>query len=1048
MKTMRNLRINLVKTVLQLACAAVLCLAAQVSQADITNGLVLHLTFDGTNVVGNFTNSIANSIEGVPIGAPTTGPGKLGQCVALTVDGPNGINNYVTLGYPQELQFGAVSDNSDSDFSIAFWCNYTNQTSDPVFIASQAWSSSGNPGWGIYMQGGGNMRIVIAPPRSQTTVNPPDGLLRDGTWHHVAVTFARRGNMSVYKDGALVATVPISGTTDLVDPVAAGQAVNIGQDGTGSYQVGDFNMKDLLMDDLGIWRRELSPGEVSQIYIYGNGGTNILSVPTIAEPYVKSTSPAFQATAVSPAAPVIVTVTDGANALSPASVALTINGTQVPVSITKTGINSTITYAPAALWPAGINTAKIVFSGSGSSPIFVTNTWSYSVASFVNLTPNMKVTPDTSKPGFVWNIFANSAIKTTSNARAEAALAGQLIDPLDGVTPLANYADPNAQGVALAPGATPSPANAPIKFEIAGPLNVDAAPAAGTGNFIPDDQMPGLPAIDATTDGAAAEAITYISLPAGLIAMGVNSDDGFRTTTGLVPQDMVGGVRAGEFDAQRGADNTIFYLNVKEAGVYGFRTLWENGTGGAEIEWFTVNSGTNVLVNDTANGGYPSYRAVTSPVPPYIKYVSPDSAQRQLHDASRSVTIVLSDGSVALDDNSVALKLDGNVVTPTKVRSGSTLTLTYTPSGVQFPGDRHLAELSFSSVGGTYSTTQRWSFYNLLNIVLPTPVLTEDFSSYAEGTVPTGWTEWNFTDCSGAYCTTPGLNLDDLNSDTYKGWVVVDRTRLEGLKSRIFQVAPGQTNNGVEVTVDTLSTGNLIYAESDSRGDNQVQFIKTKPYDLSAVANPAISFGSLYEQNQDNCDSLEYSVDGGNTWLPVLIYVDELDGGGDIKFNADSTVDAIATLTGPNPDTAVWVDNGVSKGGIYGDALGEPVTTALGQFVLPRDNDNPVVDKRLEIYRLPAASHKSDVRLRFAQIGTGSWYWGVDNLAFYDVPASVPSKLTAVSGPGSITLSWSGNGTLQVAPTINGPWSVAPSQADPQIVPTSGSSSFWRLAAP
>lgn len=78
----------------------------------------------------------------------------------------------------------------------------------------------------------------------------------------------------------------------------------------------------------------------------------------------------------------------------------------------------------------------------------------------MTLTPAMKVTPDTSKPGFAWNIYANALNPVASNGRAEAALAGQLLD-VDGVTPLPNNADPNAQGVAIAPAAPASPANAP-----------------------------------------------------------------------------------------------------------------------------------------------------------------------------------------------------------------------------------------------------------------------------------------------------------------------------------------------------------------------------------------------------------------------------------------------------------------------------------------------------------------------------------------------------------------------------------------------------------
>ena len=401
-----------------------------------------------------------------------------------------------------------------------------------------------------------------------------------------------------------------------------------------------------------------------------------------------------------------------------------------------------------------------------------------------------------------------------------------------------------------------------------------------------------------------------------------------------------------------------------------------------------------------------------------------------------------------MDDNSIVLKLDGSVITPTKARSGSQVTLTYTPTTLQFPGDQHLAELTFSTVGGGYTTTERWSFFNLLNIVLPASVLTENFDSTAEGSVPTGWTAWNFTDCSGAYCATPGLDLNNLNSDSYKGWIVVDRTRLAGLKSRIFNVAPGQTVNGEDVTVDDLSTGNLLYAESDVRDDNQVQFVTSSAFNLSAVANPAISFGSLYEQNQDNIGAVEYSVDGGTSWMPVVYYLDEVDSGGDIRLNPDTTVNAVATMTGPNGDTATWIDAGVTKGGNYGDAIAAPITQALGRFIYPRENDNPTIDKRFEIFRLPSAAHKSDVRLRFAQIGTASWYFGVDNIAFYNVAAAVAPSLTIAAGAGSASIYWTGTGTLLVSSSVNGPWTVAPSQANPQTVPTGGAASFWRIGPP
>src|SRR4029077_3466560 len=113
---------------------------------------------------------------------------------------------------------------------------------------------------------------------------------------------------------------------------------------------------------------------------------------------------------------------------------------------------------------------------------------------------------------------------------------------------------------------------------------------------------------------------------------------------------------------------------------------------------------------------------------------------------------------------------------------------------------------------------------NLKNVVLPAPAYREDFDSYAEFTFPPGWNAVNFTSTD-----TPGEDPSDLSSDTYKGWVIVSQSRLSDLKSKIFDgPAAGQSSNGVPVTADNFSGGNLLYAESDTRGGSQVQFIYTK----------------------------------------------------------------------------------------------------------------------------------------------------------------------------------------------------------------------------
>ena len=76
--------------------------------------------------------------------------------------------------------------------------------------------------------------------------------------------------------------------------------------------------------------------------------------------------------------------------------------------------------------------------------------------------------------------------------------------------------------------------------------------------------------------------------------------------------------------------------------------------------------------------------------------------------------------------------------------------------------------------------------------------------------------------------------------------------------------------------------------------------IETKDFDLSEAADVHLGFYSHYTQNQDNSASVEYSIDGGDTWLPVLYMLDQAD----IVAGDDGTVDAEATLNAAHGD--VW----------------------------------------------------------------------------------------------------------------------------------------------
>ena len=155
-----------------------------------------------------------------------------------------------------------------------------------------------------------------------------------------------------------------------------------------------------------------------------------------------------------------------------------------------------------------------------------------------------------------------------------------------------------------------------MKFEIPTTINLSQVGGDLIGNFQPDDQMPGVPGQSGLDDGISAEIVSFVELPAGVVTMGVNSEDGFRTQAGYInnPAD---GLMLGEFNGTRTAADTTYRFYVQDAGVYPLRTIFQAGTPGADIEWFTIKSdGNKVLIGDTANGGLKAYRVGVAPNKP------------------------------------------------------------------------------------------------------------------------------------------------------------------------------------------------------------------------------------------------------------------------------------------------------------------------------------------------------------------------------------------------------------------------------------------------
>lgn len=579
---------------------------------------------------------------------------------------------------------------------------------------------------------------------------------------------------------------------------------------------------------------------------------------------------------------------------------------------------------------------------------------------------------DRSKPGFKVRTFqGTTTLGTFDNSiiRAEAQIAGLLTKP-DG-TPFENIADLSSfsNGVYDEPNI--------ISY------------TAGT--------IPGIPGSEANDDNIALEAVTYLELAAQTYTMVVNSDDGFRVTAGNI-RDRVNEINLGQYDGGRGAGDTIFNFTVTKAGVYPFRLIYYEGGGGNSVDWFTADAADPAQrIHINGDGGVKAFRSLsTSPVVgPAISGIAPPAGSINV-SPSTGLTALIEDGTAPLNQASFKLFRNDVEVTAAAVltRVGTTTKVVYKPAVLPPPLSKEVYRLVFddpTATGGKREATLQYTLAPYANFNLPTPIYFEGFDGVDQGSLPAGWS--TFSPITGT-----GIeDLDDPNSDTYLVWVVISKQRVQDLSVRWDAARrlnfPEAFVNGVKI--DGLINNQFAYHESDIRGGSQYAELISPEVNLTGKTDVYLVYNSVYEQNQDNIAGVEYSIDGGTSWLPVVYMIDTVD----IVKNADGTVDPEGTLTATQNDTASYPDpnGGEDIGKSYGAFVKAPKTEwpTYAPFISGRINDDAKESKRVEKFRLAKADNQSKVKLRFFQAGTGSWYFGVDNVGLYSITTIDPPALSA-----------------------------------------------------
>lgn len=235
--------------------------------SSLPSGLVLHLPFDS-----NYNDVSGRNNNGTAVGSPSINtanpaPAVGGGCLYFESDSGTPSYNYVTLGQPTDLLFS-----NSVNFTIAFWVqqnfNGSISTNLPFFDntvgsfgAADGWClapgyTGGNPNGAWDWSAGDGVHAA-------TGVGAPSSI-GDGNWHHLAFVFNRTGNEATYVDGQFASSKPVFAVTNM----DTANVINIAQDATGQYAASGTTSG--YMDDLGVWRRALSPLEVEGIYLAGS----------------------------------------------------------------------------------------------------------------------------------------------------------------------------------------------------------------------------------------------------------------------------------------------------------------------------------------------------------------------------------------------------------------------------------------------------------------------------------------------------------------------------------------------------------------------------------------------------------------------------------------------------------------------------------------------------------------------------------------------------------------------------------------------------------
>ena len=191
-------------------------------------------------------------LDGTLVGSPTFVAGKIGNCISL-----NGSTQYVNLGTDANFEMPLIS--------VAAWAKLSVASGYKGIVTKRS-----NPAphiqWALQTEGGlSKYTFCIQFSGTDRWVASTTSL--DTNWHHLVGTYDGK-TMKLFVDGVLEGENPMSMDMDSIPTMP----IYIGARATGtSPYTGFADPFGGLIDEVGIWRRALTPEEVEALY-NGNSG--------------------------------------------------------------------------------------------------------------------------------------------------------------------------------------------------------------------------------------------------------------------------------------------------------------------------------------------------------------------------------------------------------------------------------------------------------------------------------------------------------------------------------------------------------------------------------------------------------------------------------------------------------------------------------------------------------------------------------------------------------------------------------------------------------